>query len=208
MERWDKMVGIDELVKDYTWDDSKVHPAVRYPAGGTTTGSKSETLIAMVDTFNPRTTTPKNVIHSLNSHNQGLADLPHEYYVDITCKPYGSGYAILSQCQHNNRYFDILLQPLADSTSSSYTGNENIGLQDDAWSPGLEVYGRAKVIDKSESYAKESDVPSVTFNCRAMRKISFDESDVEYGDGQTERTRSDTEIALNAAGSTNLGNLS
>lgn len=192
------MADLNDLVEKYTWDDSKVHPAVRYPAAADISDEENvpdSTLIAMVDSFNPRTTTPKNVIHSLNSHNQGMADLPHEYYVDITCKPYGSGYAILSQCQHNNRYFDILLQPLGD-IDSEYSGHEGVGLQEEAWGPALEVYARVKVVDKSENYAKESDIPSVTFNCRAMRKASFDDTNIEYGDGQTERTQADDDIDL------------
>ena len=55
----------EEVNVKWDWADSKVHPAIRYPSEWVedVDDSDIEKVIAMIDSFNPRTVTPKDVIN-------------------------------------------------------------------------------------------------------------------------------------------------
>lgn len=170
----------------WDWADTKVHPAIQYPSTWISGAEDDDNdpAIEMVDAFNPRIVTPKDPIHSLNDYNQGFVSKPPEYYVDITCKPYGAGYELLLACQNGDRYFDIILQPL------NATDNEaaEVGQPAGAWAPGYEVYKGCKVTNLSERYAYGTQ-PTVTFTCRALRFVLAEGQDqTEFGNGKQGRT--------------------
>lgn len=180
----------------WDWADTKVHPAVRYPStwvSGTdpTVGDK---VIGMVKSFNPRVTTPKDVINSLNDYNQGFVSKPPEYYIDITCSPYGAGYETLLACLNGDRYFDIVLAPITDYDISE----ENVAVAQPtgAWGPELEVFKGCKATDMNERYAMGTE-PTVTFTCRALR-FAWKPGDVrkEFGNGYAGRVMSDEDLEL------------
>ncbi len=169
----------------WDWGDNKVHPAIQYPSTWMTNvqdDADNDPAIAMVDSFNPRIVTPKDPIHSLNDYNQGFVSKPAEYYVDITCKPFGDGYKLLLACQNGDRYFDIILVPLNETQAAS------VGLNGSAWAPKYEVYKGCKVTNLSERYAMGT-APTVTFTCRALRfALEEGNNQREFGNGKLGRT--------------------
>ena len=169
----------------WDWADTKVHPAIQYPSSwiNDPDTDDNDPAIAMVDSFNPRIVTPKDPIHSLNDYNQGFVTKPPEYYVDITCKPFGAGYELLLACQNGDRYFDVILVPMEDNESAVVVGTPK-----HAWAPQYEVYKACKVTNLSERYAMGT-APTVTFTCRALRFV-LDEGNaqVEFGNGKKGRT--------------------
>jgi len=174
----------------WDWADTKVHPAVRYPSlwvSGTTDVQKSP-LIGMVDSFNPRIVTPKEVINSLSDGNQGMVSKFPEYYIDITCKPFGEGYELLLACQNGDRYFDVILLPL-----SNYTDEDDVvevGQPDAAWGPLKEVFIGCKILNSNERYSMGT-TPTVTFSCRGLR---FALNDTTFGNGRLGRSYTRDEI--------------
>ncbi|MBD3352110.1 MAG: hypothetical protein GF364_11540 [Candidatus Lokiarchaeota archaeon] len=157
----------------WTWKDTEVHPAVRYPSSWTNETPGDAALVNMVKNFNLRISTPKDVAGSYNEANQGFISKHPEYYVDITCNPYGDGYATLLACMNGDRYFDVVLQDIGNYKTDP-TENEEVGLPTGAWGPTYEVFEGCKVIDLNERYAMGTE-PTVTFSCRALR-FSWKES--------------------------------
>lgn len=179
----------------WDWADTKVHPAIRYPSswieGGNASGS--EKIIAMVDSFNPRINTPKDVINSLNDYGQGMTSKPPEYFIDITCKPFGDGYSALLGCQNGDRFFDIVLAPLADY---GITDQSEVGQPSGAWAPELVVFEGCKVLSSNERYSY-GNVPTVTFSCRSLRYAWGEgQNQVRVGNGLLGRTTSSTDLGL------------
>lgn len=183
----------------WDWADSKVHPAVRYPSVWVGITGTADTVIGMVDSFNPRKSTPHDAIHSLSEHNQGFATRPVEYTIDITTKPFGDGFKILEACQNGDRYFDIVLQPI-DQYTAATTDDEtgSLGNNPSAWGPGYEVFIGCKVNDNAQRYAIGT-VPTVTFTCQGLRfSLSSGLTNESFGDGYIHRTLSDSDIGLSS----------
>ena len=174
---------------EWYWADVKIHPAIRYPrvwVSGTT-DTESATIFGMFKSFNPRIVTPKDVINSINDYNQGMVSKPPEYYVDITCNPYGEAYNLLLAAQNGDRYFDVILLPLADQINEDA---KEVGQPDGAWGPEKEVFIGCKVLNLNERYAMGAE-PTVTFACRALR---FALQDLEFGNGTKGRTYTKAQI--------------
>ena len=180
----------------WDWADTKVHPAVQYPSSwisGATTGASAQ-IVGQIKSFNPRITTPKDVINSLNDYNQGFVSKPPEYYVDLTCAPFGTAYEILLGCLNGDRYFDVVLAPVTDY---GVTAEENqVGQPDAAWGPIFEVFKGCKITDLNERYAMGTE-PTVTFTCRALR-FAWGSGDnrKEFGNGYAGRTITDQKLGL------------
>ncbi len=189
------MVDWKDNVVKYDWTDAHVHPAIRYPSVWISGASETiDAVIGLVDSFNPRRVTPKDVINSLSDHNQGFVSKPAEYYIDITTKPFGEGYEMLLACQNGDRYFDIILAP-AEQFDAQLVGNAAAGLNS-AWKPGYEVFIGCKVLDNSERYAM-GVVPTVTFSCRALRFVWGEGQDAKkFGDGLLGRQMTDAKLGL------------
>jgi len=178
----------------WDWADSKVHPAVRFPSawvGGTGT----PVMIGLIDSFTPRKTTPHDPIHSLSDHNQGLVSRPAEYTVEVTTKPFGSGFLILQACQNGDRYFDIVLQPIEDYAGVTDEDDDNLGNNPSAWAPNYEVFIGCKINDMTERYAIGT-TPTVTFTCQALRFQLGDSPSLQMGDGYKHRTYTDSQLGL------------
>lgn len=179
----------------WDWADTKVHPAIRYPSSWVedAPASGSEKIIAMIDSFNPRINTPKDVISSLNDGNQGFVSKFPEYFIDITCKPYGDGYTSLLGCQNGDRFFDIIMAPLANYGT---TDESEVGQPSGAWAPELVVFEGCKVLSSNERYAY-GVTPTVTFSCRALRYAWKEGQDqVRVGNGLLGRTTSSSDLGL------------
>lgn len=185
-----------QLNVNWDWADTKVHPAIRYPSSWVegAPASGSENVIAMIDSFNPRIVTPKDVVHSLSDYGQGFVSKPPEYYIDITCKPFGNGYEALLACQNGDRYFDVVLAPLSNWKEG--IENTEVGQPTGAWAPGLEVFIGCKVTNLTERYAMGVN-PTITFSCRALR-FAWGEGDAKntVGDGWLGRTTSSSQLGL------------
>lgn len=183
----------DNIIK-YDWADPHVHPAVRYPSVWVSgAGTGIDAVIGVVKSFNPRVSTPKDVIHSLGDYNQGMVSKPPEYYVDITCSPFGTGYEVLMACQNGDRYFDVVLAPAEDFGGT--TGNIAVGRQS-SWAPEYEVFIGCKVVDHTERYAIGTE-PTVTFSCRALRFAYGQGTDrKEFGNGNLGRAMSDSNLGI------------
>ena len=180
----------------WDWGDTKVHPAIQYPSswvsGGATEGSPE--VVGMIKSFNPRITTPKDVINSLNDSNQGFASKPPEYYVDLTCAPFGDAYIALLACLNGDRYFDIVLAPITDYSVTDE--NAEIGQPVAAWGPAYEVFRGCKITDLNERYAMGTE-PTVTFTCRALRFAwGAGQDRKEFGNGYAGRTMTDAKLGL------------
>ena len=129
-----------------------------------------------IESFNPRMSTPKDVVNSISDYNQGMVSKPPEYYIDITCKPYGTGYEVLLACQQGDRYFDVILQPM-----KNYETNQpqaEVGNPASPWAPGYTVFQGCKIVDTSERYSMGT-APTVTFSCRALRFVWGQGDEVE-----------------------------
>jgi len=174
----------------WDWADTKVHPAVKYPSTWVAdpTDADTEVLVGMIDSFNPRINTPKDIINSLNDSNQGMVSKPPEYTLDITCKPYGDGFDILLACQNGDRYFDIVLTPLENYTDSDAV--VEVQQPTAAWGPIKEVFIGCKIISSADRYTMGT-VPTVTFSIKALR---FALRDVEFGNGRLGRRYTRAEI--------------
>lgn len=167
----------------WDWSDSKVHPAVRYPSTWVQDVDDTETspLIGMIDSFNPRIVTPKDVVSSINDGNQGMVSKHPEYYIDITCKPFGEAYDLLLAAQNGDRYFDVILLPIDNYISAD---TKEVGQPTGAWGPQKEVFVGCKITNLTERYAMGTN-PTTTFSARGLR---FALRDVEFGDGKKGRT--------------------
>lgn len=181
----------------WDWADTKVHPAVRYPSSWVSGGQDSgaEDPISMVKSFNIRISTPKDVAGSYNQANQGFITKHPEYYVDITCNPYGDGYERLLSCMNGDRYFDVVLAPITNYMTDPSESTE-VGQPSVAWGPTLEVMKACKVLDLNERYNMGTE-PTVTFSCRALRFV-WDEGQYrrEFGDNIMGRTMKDEDLGL------------
>jgi hypothetical protein len=178
----------------WDWGDTKVHPAIGYPStwvGGT----NDNTVFGMLKSFNPRIVTPKDVIHSINDYNQGFVSKPPEYYVDVTCSPYGDAYTMLVACLNGDRYFDVILAPVTDYAAEDVS-EQLVGQPAAAWGPVLEVFNGCKITDLNERYALGTE-PTVTFTCRALRfTLSINGANQTFGDGFSGRTKTDVILGL------------
>ena len=182
----------------WDWGDTKVHPAIQYPSSWVSGGDASTTglaqVVGMIKSFNPRITTPKDVINSLNDYNQGFVSKPPEYYVDLTLAPYGTAYEQLLACLNGDRYFDVVLAPITDY-GVTLEGIE-VGQPPAAWGPVYEVFRGCKITDLNERYAMGTE-PTVTFTCRALRFAwGAGDSRKEFGNGYAGRTITDTLLGL------------
>jgi len=181
----------------WDWGDTKVHPAIQYPStwiAGSVGSAK--TVFGMLKSFNPRIVTPKDVIHSINDYNQGFVSKPPEYYVDLTCSPYGDAYDILLACLNGDRYFDVVLAPVTDYTAEGIDEQDQIGQPAAAWGPVFEIFKGCKITDLNERYAFGTE-PTVTFTCRALRfTLSIDGVLKEFGNGFSGRTITDANLGL------------
>lgn len=185
----------EQIKIQWDWGDTKVHPAVGYPStwvGGTNV----KTVFGMLKSFNPRIVTPKDVIHSINDYNQGFVSKPPEYYIDLTCAPYGDAYMIMLSCLNGDRYFDIILAPITDYVDKAIKERGNVGQPDVAWGPVLEIFKGCKITDLNERYALGTE-PTVTFTCRALRfTLSINDVDRTFGNGFSGRTMTDSLLGL------------
>lgn len=179
----------------WDWGDTKVHPAVQYPSTHIELASSAEkTVVGMLKSFNPRIVTPKDVINSINDYNQGFVSKPPEYYVDLTCNPYGDAYNILLACLNGDRYFDIVLAPVTDYTTAAE--QLLVGQPEAAWGPIFEVFKGCKATDFNERYALGTE-PTVTYTCRALRFSWGAGADKkEFGNGFAGRTMADITLGL------------
>lgn len=184
----------EQINIQWDWGDTKVHPAVGYPS--TWVGATNlPTVFGMLKSFNPRIVTPKDVIHSINDYNQGFVSKPPEYYIDLTCAPYGDAYKIMLSCLNGDRYFDVVLAPITDYTLPTVEQG-NVGQPLTAWGPAKEVFKGCKITDLNERYALGTE-PTVTFTCRALRfTLSIDGTDKTFGNGFNGRTMSDPDLDL------------
>ena len=187
---------MSEMVNiQWDWADTKVHPAIGYPStwiGGTSV----DTLFGMLKSFNPRIVTPKDVIHSINDYNQGFVSKPPEYYIDLTCSPYGEAYNIMMSCLNGDRYFDVVLAPVTNYTPETTAEATNVGQPTASWGPVLEVFKGCKITDLNERYALGTE-PTVTFTCRALRfSLSIDGVSQMFGNGFSGRTMTDDLLGL------------
>lgn len=179
----------------WDWGDTKVHPAIQYPSTWVGATAPEKTVFGMLKSFNPRIVTPKDVINSINDYNQGFVSKPPEYYVDLTCSPYGEAYNILLSCLNGDRYFDVVLAPITDYATASVEQG-SVGQPDAAWGPIYEVFKGCKITDLNERYALGTE-PTVTFTCRALRfTLSIDGATKEFGNGFSGRTTTDTNLGL------------
>ena len=188
----------EEVNLKWDWAYSKVHPAIRYPSEWVedVDDSDIEKVIAMIDSFNPRTVTPKDVINSLNDYNQGMVSKPPEYYFDITTKPYGEGYDKLLKCMNGDRYFDIVLAPISNWKSPDET--KEIGQPDSAWGPQYEVYIGCKITNENSRYSMGVN-PTSTFSCRALRFVLGEGQDAkEFGNGYQGRSMTASTLGLDS----------
>ena len=177
----------------WDWGDTKVHPAIGYPSSWVG-GSSAKTVFGMLKSFNPRIVTPKDVIHSINDYNQGFVSKPPEYYIDLTCAPYGDAYKIMLSCLNGDRYFDVILSPVTDYSPASEAGS--VGQPTASWGPALEVFKGCKITDLNERYALGTE-PTVTFTCRALRfTLSVDDVNRTFGNGFSGRTMADSLLGL------------
>jgi hypothetical protein len=194
-------MSTNDYRSQYDWADLRVHPGVKYPSAwvGVTA---VPIAIGMVDSFTPRKTTPHDIIDSLNDHNQGMSTKAARYTVDVTVKPFGSGFEILQACQNGDRYFDVVLQPLADyaGAPSQVTGlnpRDSAGEPTSNWGPGSEVFIGCKVNDSSERFSIGT-VPTVTFSCSALR-FKYGSTNKEFGNGYQNRLTTDDALGLPTA---------
>lgn len=185
----------EQINIQWDWGDTKVHPAVGYPStwvGGTNV----KTVFGMLKSFNPRIVTPKDVINSINDYNQGFVSKPPEYYIDLTCAPYGDAYDILLACLNGDRYFDIVLAPITDYTAEGVAEQDNVGQPTTSWGPILEVFNGCKTTDLNERYALGTE-PTVTYTCRALRfTLSMVGANQTFGNGFKGRTTTDAILGL------------
>jgi hypothetical protein len=168
---------------NWDWDQALVHPAVNYPSNRVSSPG-GDKVIATVQNFNPTFNTPHRRNHSLNESNQGLFSLPQEYDFEITVRPFGTGYEILTRCQHGDRYFDVSLQPIADYQEDP--PNENTGVPTGNWGPNILIMEGCKVNTRDERYSY-TDQPTVTFSCVATKVASDLNSDGSIASDGTER---------------------
>jgi len=186
----------------YDWSDAKLVPAISYPSTWVTdaTNAAQERVMAMIESFNPRTSTPKDIIDSINNHNQGTVKKPKRFTFDVVTLPYGKAFELLQMCQLGDRYFDIILAPAENFEEAPITDDGDVGQPDNTWATELAVFKGAQVIDKAERYAVGTK-PTITFSCIAMRyvfnKLS-QQKKVEIGAGYIGAQQSDTKLGINS----------
>ncbi len=185
----------EQINVQWDWGDTKVHPAVGYPSSWVG-GTNVKTLFGMLKSFNPRIVTPKDVIHSINDYNQGFVSKPPEYYIDLTCSPYGDAYNMMLACLNGDRFFDVVLAPITDYTAEGVSEQISVAQPAAAWGPVLEVFKGCKITDLNERYALGTE-PTVTFTCRALRfTLSINGANQEFGNGFGGRTITDDTLGL------------
>ena len=192
MSAW-KEVNID-------WSDAKVVPAIRYPSAWIGSDSEStqskEIVFATVESFNPRASTPGDILDSLNNHNQGNLERPARYTFDIVVMPYGDGFDLITKCQNGRRYFDLILMA-AEDFDGTQDPSKDVGLPTTPWSPVRVVFEGCKVRDQNHRYSTGGK-PLVTFSCTALR-YRFNQStavNIQLGSGFKGINATDVELGL------------
>jgi len=184
----------------YDWSDAKLVNAVSYPSSwvASPSGTNQERVMGMVESINPRVSTPFDIIDSINNHNQGTVKKQARFTLDIVTLPYGKGFELLQMCQNGSRYFDITLAPAANFEDDPTAQDGNVGQPTNTWATELAVFKGCKVIDKAERYAIGAK-PTVTFSCIAMRYVGNKLSaakKVEIGTGFSGPQKTDTELGI------------
>lgn len=183
------------------WSDAKVVPAIRYPSVWIGTDSDTtktqEIVFATIESFNPRASTPGDIIDSYNNHNQGNVERPARYTMDLVVMPYGDGFKLIHKMQAGRRYFDIVLAR-AEDHDSSQDASDDVGLPTQkAWALVRVVFVGCKVRDQNQRYSIGAK-PLVTFSCTALR-YTFNESqavNIQLGSGFKGVNASDAELGL------------
>lgn len=179
------------------WSDSEVVPAIRYPSTHVSVDDTVDYVFASVESMNPTSDFPGEILDSMNNHNMGNIEQPARFSFEIACFPHGKAFDLLHKCAQGRRYFDIVLAP-ADYFDSNLLPNSNIGKPTGAWNPGKMLYKACKVRRVSERYSIGTK-PLMTFTCTALRK-GMDQAAagnmVEIGNGTKDLTATDAELRL------------
>lgn len=191
------MVDLDWSEIKADWDDGQLVVAIAYPSILSANPEES-VVMAQIESFTPRISTPHDINDSLNNHNMGKIDKPARFTFDLNVFPHGKAVDLLNKIQYGNRYFDLVLAPASyfDAVEKAESAGQPVT---NVWVEGKAVFRAAFVNDKSTRISVGSK-PVTTFSCGALRYV-FDQFQdgsrmLIIGNGFASLSATDAEVGL------------